>query len=176
MAVSYKNILITPNIGNTADPQIVFSGANSSANTDIYLRVYPDSLGTLSFEGSAGQLFSITNDLSNSIFTVSDVSGIPMFDINFVELPDETDDTAWRNAVLEKTGAVDVVWTGNEWTAKCFEGIVPVKPIKEVPGISSTEIRTMMKNGDLGWKKKVPEDVAMYIGEIDGSERVKALE
>ena len=39
--------------------------------------------GTLSFEGSAGQLFSITNNLSSgSIFSVNDVSGIPSIDVD----------------------------------------------------------------------------------------------
>jgi hypothetical protein len=39
--------------------------------------------GTLSFEASAGQLFSITNNLtSGSIFSVNDVSGIPSIDVN----------------------------------------------------------------------------------------------
>ena len=39
--------------------------------------------GTLSFEGSAGQLFSITNQLSTgSIFSVNDISGIPSIDVD----------------------------------------------------------------------------------------------
>ena len=39
--------------------------------------------GTLTFEGSAGQLFTITNNLtSGSIFTVSDSSGIPNIDVD----------------------------------------------------------------------------------------------
>jgi nicotinamide-nucleotide adenylyltransferase len=100
---------------------------------------------------------------------------IPMFDIHFVELPDETDDAAWREHVLEKTGAIDVVWTGNKQTKKCFDGVIPIKPIKEVPGISSTNIRRLMVDGG-DWKSKIPDDVAMYIGEIDGVNRVKALE
>jgi hypothetical protein len=42
-----------------------------------------DNLGILSFEGSAGQLFSITNNLtSGSIFSVNDVSGIPSIDVD----------------------------------------------------------------------------------------------
>ena len=82
MANTYKNIVITPNIGSSNDePNIVFSGANTTANTDITLYSYPDSNGTLSFEGSAGQLFSITNDLSNLLFSVADVSGIPSFEV-----------------------------------------------------------------------------------------------
>ena len=81
MANTYKNIIITPNIGNTADPKIQLLGGNTTANTDINLFVYPSSNGTVSFEGSAGQLFSITNDLSNSLFAVSDVSGIPSLEV-----------------------------------------------------------------------------------------------
>jgi hypothetical protein len=39
--------------------------------------------GTLSFEASAGQLFSITNNLTTgSIFSVNDVSGIPSIDVD----------------------------------------------------------------------------------------------
>lgn len=83
MANTYKNIVITPNTGSaTGDPTVVFSGGNTTVNTDITLRVYPESGGTLSFEGSAGQLFSITNDLTGSIFSVNDVSGVPLIDVN----------------------------------------------------------------------------------------------
>lgn len=78
MAHSDKNLVITPNISNTADPKIVFSGANSTVGAqNITVAVYPTTNGTLSFEGSSGQLFSITNDLSNTLFTVADISGIP---------------------------------------------------------------------------------------------------
>lgn len=83
MANSYKNIVITPNTGSTiGDPSIVFSGGDSNTNTDIVLRVYPTSNGTLSFEGDAGQLFSITNELTNTIFSVNDISGLPMIEVN----------------------------------------------------------------------------------------------
>ena len=83
MAHSDKNIVITPNIGSTtADPQIVFSGANASLGPqNITVSVYPTENGTLSFEGSAGQLFSITNSLSGTIFSVNDVSGIPSIEV-----------------------------------------------------------------------------------------------
>ena len=79
MANSDKNLIITPNIGSsTDDPKIVFSGANSTVSAqNITARVYPTSNGTLSFEGTSGQLFSITNSLTGTIFSVNDVSGIP---------------------------------------------------------------------------------------------------
>ena len=82
MANTYKNIVITTNIGSaTDDPKIVFSGANTTTNTDITLRVYPTSNGTVSFEGSAGQLFSVTNQLTGTLFSVNDVSGIPSIEV-----------------------------------------------------------------------------------------------
>lgn len=83
MANADKNIVITPSIGSTTvDPAIVFSGANASvAAQNITARVYPTSNGTLSFEGSAGQLFSITNSLTGTIFSVNDVSGIPSIEV-----------------------------------------------------------------------------------------------
>lgn len=81
MADSYKDIIITPNRSNTADPKIEFRGANSSVNAAISMLTYPTSNGTLSFEGTAGQLFSVTNDLTGSIFSVNDVSGIPSIEV-----------------------------------------------------------------------------------------------
>jgi hypothetical protein len=81
MALSYKNIVITTNTSNTSDPKIVFSGANTTVNTDITMFAYPTSGGTLSFEGSAGQLFSISNSLSGTLFSVNDISGIPSVEV-----------------------------------------------------------------------------------------------
>lgn len=83
MANSDKNILITPNIGSaSADPKIVFSGASASVGPqNITLQVYPTNSGTLSFEGSAGQLFSITNSMTGTIYSVNDVSGIPSIEV-----------------------------------------------------------------------------------------------
>jgi hypothetical protein len=82
MALSDKDIVITPNRGNVVDPQIVFSGANASVGPqNITLTVLPASNGTMSFSGSAGQLFSITNDLSGTIFSVNNVSGIPSIEV-----------------------------------------------------------------------------------------------
>ena len=78
MANSDKDILITPGRGTANLPEISFVGFN---NAPIKLRVLDDN--TLSWEGSAGQLFSINNNLtSGSIFSVNDVSGIPSIDVN----------------------------------------------------------------------------------------------
>ncbi len=85
MALNDKNIIVTPSIGSSAtDPRIDFRGADSTSGPNIISAVaYPLNSGTLSFEGTAGQLFSITNNLtSGSIFSVNDVSGIPSIDVN----------------------------------------------------------------------------------------------
>ena len=78
MANADKNILITPNIGaaNGTLPTIRFTG---QVNTPITLSVLDDN--SLSFTGSAGQLFSITNSLTGTLFSVNDVSGIPSVEI-----------------------------------------------------------------------------------------------
>ena len=82
MANSNKNLVITPNIGSANDPNIVFSGADAStAAQNITLTAYPTNGGTLSFDGSAGQLFSLTNSMSGTIFSANDVSGIPSLEI-----------------------------------------------------------------------------------------------
>lgn len=83
MAHSDKNIVITPNISSSsADPKIVFSGADASTGAqNITLQVYPTNNGTLSFEGSAGQLFSISNTMTGTIFSANDVSGIPSIEV-----------------------------------------------------------------------------------------------
>jgi hypothetical protein len=78
MANSDKNILITPNI-NAADgvfPTIRFTG---QVNTPVTLSVLDDN--SLSFTGSVGQLFSITNSLTGTIFSVNDISGIPSIEV-----------------------------------------------------------------------------------------------
>lgn len=78
-----KNIIISPNVGvaNTA-PEIDFISADASSNAKtISLKVYPTSNGTLSFEGNTGQLFSITDSMSGTIFSVNDISGIPSIEV-----------------------------------------------------------------------------------------------
>ena len=77
MADTDKNILITPSTGATNEPTIEFTGGN---NNSVTLRVLDD--GTLSIEGSAGQLFSISDSLTGTIFSVNDVSGIPSIEVD----------------------------------------------------------------------------------------------
>ena len=80
MADSDKNIVITPQTSQTADPTIQFKSGATSGDP-ITLAVTDDgTTSSLSFEGSAGQLFSISNDLTGTIFAVADGSGIPIIE------------------------------------------------------------------------------------------------
>jgi hypothetical protein len=88
------NVVVIDSIGEvgigTTNPQQklhvvgnVLVAAGSSTDQYITLKPYELSNGTLSWEGSAGQLFSITNSLSTgSIFSVNDISGIPSIDVD----------------------------------------------------------------------------------------------
>lgn len=103
---------------------------------------------------------------------LQDENIIPMFDVVFVHLPDQENDEQWAQHVLDAVGPVDVVWTGNEWTKKCFDGKKEIKEIKEVPGISATAIRGMIKEGDTDWKTKVPGSVVKDVQDL-GYDRIK---
>jgi hypothetical protein len=92
--VSTTGLVFNPSTGNlgigTTNPlqkaHILGSllvAAGSSTGQHITQKAYELNNGTLSWEGTAGQLFSITNNLtSGSIFSVNDVSGIPSIDVD----------------------------------------------------------------------------------------------
>lgn len=85
MADSDKNIIITPNRSQVKQPKIVFTGQGNDPIT-IYIDDASTGAATsitagasLSVEGSAGQLFSITDRLATgSIFSVNDITGLPL--------------------------------------------------------------------------------------------------
>ena len=96
MADSDKEILITPNISQTSQPEIKFVGKD---NSPMFLKVLDDN--TLSFEGTEGQVFSIGPTLSSGdIFSVSDISGVQSMSINAngsVEIDAQTQSTTIKN-------------------------------------------------------------------------------
>ena len=59
----------------------VLISASSDTTKHITLKPYEINNGTLSWEGSAGQLFSITNNLTEgSVFSINDSSAVPIVD------------------------------------------------------------------------------------------------
>lgn len=101
---------------------------------------------------------------------------IPKYDISFIEVDDMEADNEWTENVLELAGGeVSQVWTGDEWTKKCFqEKEIEVKDIKEVLDISATDVRQLMIEGG-DWHLKVPPEVVDYVESIGGVNRVKSL-
>lgn len=80
-----QDILITPGSG---EPQILFRGSGTT-DTAIELNVlssFQSATGSgtaLTFEGTQGQLFGITDNLSSgTIFSVSDITGLPSIEVN----------------------------------------------------------------------------------------------
>lgn len=83
MANTYKNIIVFPNrSSDTQNPNIEFRGANSGSNLTISMTMLPDSNGTLAFTGPSGQLFSVSNDLTGTLFSVNDISGVPSVEVD----------------------------------------------------------------------------------------------
>lgn len=110
MANTDKNILITPNTGSgTSDPTIQFTGGNTTVANSINAAITAD--GVLSFSGTAGQLFSITNSLSGTIFSVNDISGIPsieVLDTGLVKIAQYNGNVAIGNATVPTGYVLDV--------------------------------------------------------------------
>jgi len=111
MADSDKEILITPNVSQTSQPEIKLVGKD---NSPMYLRVLDDN--SLSFEGTEGQVFSIGPTMSSGdIFSVNDISGIQSMVINAdgtVTIDAQTKSTTIKNnasatstLILENTNA-----------------------------------------------------------------------
>jgi len=96
-------------------------------------------------------------------------------DADIYDLSDTATDDAWVESVLKTTGPIDTVWTGNDLVEKLFVAKgVKVQKIKEVPGISSTEVRARLLGGG-EWRDLVPDGVASVIGRIEGAARMKKL-
>ena len=111
MADSDKDILITPNVSQTSQPEIKLVGKD---NSPMFLKVLDDN--TLSFEGTEGQVFSIGPTMSSGdIFSVSDISGVQSMSVNAdgtITVDAQTKSTTIKNSasntatlILENTNA-----------------------------------------------------------------------
>ena len=80
MANSDKNIVITPNVGSSsADPSIVFTGANTTTSSDITLSVLPKDGGTLLYYTATQNLLELSAPTQGGIaFEVDASDGIPL--------------------------------------------------------------------------------------------------
>ena len=90
-------------------------------------------------------------------------------------VPDLYNDKKWVDYIKNNLPKYDFVYSGNPWTLRCFKRHdSKVKKIRLIRGVSSTIIRDkMIKNKN--WQSLVPKDIADYIKNIDGIERIKNI-
>ena len=90
-------------------------------------------------------------------------------------VPDLYNDKKWVEYIKKNIPRYDYVYSGNQWTLRCFKKFdSKVKKIKLIKGISSTIIRNMVVK-DKNWKKMVPREIADYIEKIKGVGRIKRI-
>lgn len=109
-----QDILITPGSG---EPQILFrgSGTNDTAVELNVLSSYQSATGSgtaLIFEGTEGQLFGITDNLSSgTIFSVSDITGLPLIEADAsgdVKIGEYGNDTfLYTNLIVENANIIE---------------------------------------------------------------------
>ena len=163
MSLNNKNIVISPNIGAAADPKIVFSGADASTTAqNITITAYPTSNGTLSFDGSTGQLFSVTNSMTGTIFSVNDVSGMPSIEVldnGLVKIGQYSGNVLLGSgtdtglAKLQVTGAVNVTGTytstsGSMWVGGNIFSAGVIQGLNQM--MNGSDIQIINKAGN-GW-------------------------
>ena len=85
MANSDKDILITPNTGQSNDPKIEFKGATAGSASTITMYASPraDGAGVVEFKANDGDtIASFAEQQTGSLFSVTDESGITKFEVN----------------------------------------------------------------------------------------------
>jgi hypothetical protein len=61
--------------------EVVIS-AGTSVPQHIRIKAYEEDGGALSFEGSSGQLLSVSNNLTGTIFGINNISGVPIIEVD----------------------------------------------------------------------------------------------
>jgi len=166
MANSDKDILITPATGTSSEPSIVFTGGD---NISINLNVLDN--GTLSFEGNTGQLFSISDSLSGTIFSVNDVSGIPSIEV----LDDGTIKLAEFGGTVEAGGTIQATDFNSTSDRNKKENVVTIMnaldTIKQIEGVEFT-----WKNNNNPSRGVIAQDLEQVLGSaVSGEEGNKSV-
>lgn len=163
---------------NLASPRLIFK-ASGSATPDISLNILTTASGstsgvqTLSFEGSAGQLFSISDVLnSGTIFGVNDISGLPLFEIDasgFVRIGRfATDVEVYKQLELLPTGTTsgqtnelrffELASSGSNYVGFKSPDSIATNRIWTLPTSDGTSNQLLTTNGAgiLSWSTPIP--------------------
>ena len=141
MANSDKDIIITPNRGQSNDPKIEFTGATAGSASTITMTAVPKAAGdgVLDIGDSEGEsIVAFSEDTTGALFSVSDDSGSAKFQVNATGVVDAklnsgalglpvgasserpSNPSAGYIRWNSTNGAVEV-YTGNEWTEMVTE-------------------------------------------------------
>ena len=69
-------------VRTTDAPSFTRLGVGQAADSTVPLTVYASGSTVFDVQGSVGQLFSVTDSLTGDIFAVSDISGMPILNVN----------------------------------------------------------------------------------------------
>lgn len=90
-------------------------------------------------------------------------------------IPDFHDDQKWFEYIEKMSPDFNVVFTGNDWTVRCFKNkgykIIKINLIKN---INSTIIRNRIIN-DENWQELVPKGTVEFLEKIDGLNKIKNI-
>jgi len=119
------------------------------------LEIYSSGSTVLDIQGSQGQLFSVTDDLTGTLFTVSDISGIPIFEVD-ASGESSFDGDVTIDGELNVTGDVIAYASSDE---RLKENITPIEnatdKVKQIGGYtfdwkSDIENITSRSGNDIG--------------------------
>ena len=135
MANSDKDILITPNQGQSNDPKIEFSGATAGSASTITMIASPkaDGDGTLDIQSSDNvSIAAFSESNTGSLMSVSDDSGVSRFDVSETGVVNISQNTGALGLPVgttterpadplagytrwNSTNSAMEIYTGNEW-------------------------------------------------------------
>ena len=135
MANSDKDILITPNKGQSNDPKIEFSGATAGSASTITMIASPkaDGDGTLDIQSSDNvSIAAFSESNTGSLMSVSDDSGVSRFDVSETGVVNISQNTGALGLPVgttterpadplaghtrwNSTNSAMEIYTGNEW-------------------------------------------------------------
>ncbi|MEM4389127.1 MAG: nicotinamide-nucleotide adenylyltransferase [Candidatus Micrarchaeia archaeon] len=95
-----------------------------------------------------------------------------------LSVPDIMNNALWVAHVNSLVPPYDVVYSNNPLVKKLFEDAgkrVKSTPLFDRKAFDATRIRRSMLRGTKAWRKLVPAEVASFIDEIGGVQRIRAV-
>jgi 8-oxo-dGTP diphosphatase len=130
---------------------------------EIITAVTTNRRNIFSWEERKGMLESVVSELGKdfSFYNVPDINNPPMYA-----------EHVKRSVNLPNLDNI-VLFTGNPYTAGCFEGKCDVELVKINHPYSATRVLEMIGSDDEAWKDQVPKSTREFIEKNNGVEKIK---